>query len=174
MESNIYSSWEKISWSISFSDPDGRKWTDADLTAKGLSGGGYTYTYKGVNSLWRVPLETMKKLDSENRLHFTNRGGLRLKRYLDENKGFAVQTIWDDIFPITHNLPNVLVTHTKTESVIGAHHQNIFQRRRCSVRWFLRLRHNHRCGRRIASKMDRYRYIAYCHLAYQAADSSYL
>ncbi len=83
-----------------FSDPDGRKWTDDNLTAKGLSGGGYTYTYKGVNSLWRVPLETMKKLDSENRLHFTNRGGLRLKRYLDENKGFAIQTIWDDIPPI--------------------------------------------------------------------------
>ncbi len=29
------------------SDPDGRLWTDADLTAKGLSGGGYEYEYKG-------------------------------------------------------------------------------------------------------------------------------
>ena len=36
-------------------DEDGRIWTDGDLTAKGLSGGGYEYEYKGVKSLWRCP-----------------------------------------------------------------------------------------------------------------------
>ena len=82
------------------SDPDGRLWTDADLTAKGLSGGGYTYSYKGVTSLWRCPLETMKKLDAERRLHFTNAGGIRQKRYLDETKGVPLQTMWEDIFPV--------------------------------------------------------------------------
>ena len=30
---------------------DGRLWTDDNLTAKGLSGGGYTYEYKGATSL---------------------------------------------------------------------------------------------------------------------------
>jgi len=81
-------------------DADGRQWADADLTAKGLSGGGYEYEYKGIKSLWRCPVETMRKLDSESRLHFTKTGGIRLKRYLDENKGYAVQALWDDIPPI--------------------------------------------------------------------------
>ena len=82
------------------SDPDGRLWTDADLTAKGLSGGGYTYSYKGVSSLWRCPVETMERLDSEGRLHFTKAGGIRLKRYLDETPGVPLQTLWTDIFPV--------------------------------------------------------------------------
>ena len=67
-----------------YSDHDGRTWTDGDITAKGLSGGGYTYEYKGADSLWRVPLRTMERLDAEGRLHFTEKGGIRLKKYLDE------------------------------------------------------------------------------------------
>jgi DNA modification methylase len=81
-------------------DPDGRLWADDNLTAKGLSGGGYEYEYKGVKSLWRCPIETMRKLDDEGRLHFTNKGGIRIKRYLDETKGTVLQTLWDDIYPI--------------------------------------------------------------------------
>lgn len=78
-------------------DGDGRKWTDDNLTAKGLSGGGYEYEYKGVKSLWRMPIETMKRLDKENRLHFTRKGGIRLKRYFDELPGMPSQSLWTDI-----------------------------------------------------------------------------
>lgn len=85
---------------FSRSDPDGRKWTDGDITAKGLSGGGYTYAYKGITSLWRVPPETMERLDSEDRLYFTSKGGIRLKRYLDELQGTPIQDVIVDIFPI--------------------------------------------------------------------------
>jgi adenine-specific DNA-methyltransferase len=81
-------------------DTDGRRWTDADLTAKGLSGGGYMYEYKGVKSLWRCPPETMQKLDEEGRLHFTKAGGIRLKRYLDETPGVPLQSLWTDVFPV--------------------------------------------------------------------------
>ena len=81
-------------------DPDGRAWSDYDITAKGLSGGGYEYEYKGATSLWRVPLETMQRLDAGGRLHFTRTGGIRLKRYLDEMPGRPVQALWDDIPPI--------------------------------------------------------------------------
>ena len=81
-------------------DTDGRAWTDDNLTAKGLAGGGYEYEYQGATSLWRVPLETMKRLDSEGRLHFTNRGGIRLKRYLDEMQGSPMSSSWTDIPPI--------------------------------------------------------------------------
>ena len=79
------------------SDPDGRAWTDDNLTAKGLSGGGYEYAYKGSASLWRVPLTRMKELDREGRLHFTRRGGIRLKRYLDETRGRPLQAVWTGI-----------------------------------------------------------------------------
>lgn len=78
-------------------DPDGRRWADDNLTAKGLSGGGYAYAYKGVESLWRMPVETMERLDREGRLHFTRAGGIRLKRYLDEARGVPVQALWTDI-----------------------------------------------------------------------------
>ena len=81
-------------------DPDGRRWQDDNLTAKGLSGGGYEYTYKGATSLWRVPPETMERLDREGYLHFTSTGGIRHKRYLDETAGTPVQGIWTDIGPI--------------------------------------------------------------------------
>ena len=81
-------------------DTNGRLWTDDNLTAKGLSGGGYTYEYKGVTSLWRCPPETMQRLDDEGRLHFTKTGGIRLKRFLDETPGKPAQALWDDISPI--------------------------------------------------------------------------
>lgn len=81
-------------------DPDGRLWADDNLSAKGLSGGGYEYEYKGVRSLWRCPIETMRRLDAEGRLHFTKKGGIRLKRYLSDTKGVPLQAFWDDIPPV--------------------------------------------------------------------------
>ncbi len=42
----------------------------------------------------------MKRLDAEGRLHFTSRGGIRLKRYLDELPGRPVQALWADISSI--------------------------------------------------------------------------
>ncbi|WAH38563.1 site-specific DNA-methyltransferase [Alicyclobacillus dauci] len=81
-------------------DSNGRLWTDGNLTAKGLSGGGYDYEYRGIHSLWRVPLATMKNLDAEDRLHFTKNGGIRVKQYLDESKGVPLQCVWDDIPPV--------------------------------------------------------------------------
>ena len=109
----FYSMGEKWTWNPQFQDydekyaarfrnkdPDGRAWADYDLTAKGLAGGGYTYEYKGATSLWRVPPETMEQLDSEGLLHFTRNGGIRRKRYLDEQHGRPAQALWEDINPI--------------------------------------------------------------------------
>lgn len=81
-------------------DNDGRLWTDGPITAKGLTGGGYEYDYKGISGYWRCPLETMEKLDKENKLHFTKNEGIRIKKYLDENKGNPLQALIDDIPPI--------------------------------------------------------------------------
>ena len=109
----FYSKGQRWAWSPQFQDydekyrarfnrqdPDGRLWADDNLSAKGLSGGGYEYEYKGATSLWRVPLETMKQWDADGKLHFTNRGGIRRKRYLDEMEGRPLQALWDDIAPV--------------------------------------------------------------------------
>lgn len=74
------------------------------LSAGGLSGGGYTYEYKGVTTLWRCPIETLKQLDTEGRLHWPQKvGGVpRLKRYISEYEGAPVSDIWMDISKI-HN-----------------------------------------------------------------------
>ena len=91
---------EKYKARFRFKDPDGRAWSDYDLTAKGLTGGRYEYEYKGVTSIWRVLPETMQQLDAEGRLHFTSKGGIRRKRYLDEMPGQPVQQLWADIPPL--------------------------------------------------------------------------
>ncbi len=80
-----------------YADENGRKFMSGDLGAAGLQGGGYSYEWKGVTRIWRVPLETMKRLDSENRIFYTKNGIPRIKRYLDEAKGMPIQDLWNDI-----------------------------------------------------------------------------
>lgn len=80
-----------------YSDPDGRKWMSDNLSAAGLSGGGYTYEWKGVTRLWRCPITTMAELDKNGRVYYTKNGIPRLKRYLDESKGLPMQDTWTDI-----------------------------------------------------------------------------
>lgn len=74
--------------------------TDGDISAKGLTGGGYEYEYKGISGYWRCPIDTMERLDRENRLYFTKNGGIRIKRYLEELPGVLCGNVWTDIFPI--------------------------------------------------------------------------
>ena len=81
-------------------DKNGRKYIDDNLSAKSLSGGGYEYEYKGIFNIWRCPLETMIQYDKNDKLHYTSKGGIRLKRYLDELPGLPCQTIWTDIYPV--------------------------------------------------------------------------
>jgi DNA modification methylase len=83
-----------------FKDPDGRRFMSGDLGAAGLQGGGYTYEYKGVTRVWRLPLASMEKLDAEGRVYFTRNGIPRHKRYLDEAKGMPVQDVITDIEPL--------------------------------------------------------------------------
>ncbi|MDH6061331.1 DNA methyltransferase [Chrysosporum bergii ANA360D] len=80
-----------------YQDEDGRKWMSSDLSAAGLSGGGYQYEWKGIVKLWRCPKETMEKLDSEGRIYYTRNRIPRIKRYLDESKGLPMQDTWNDV-----------------------------------------------------------------------------
>ncbi len=91
------------------------------LSAGGLSGGGYDYEYKGVRTLWRCPIETLKKHEAEGRLHWPKKkGGVpRLKRYESEHRGVPLQDIWTDISKI-HNQSAELVGYStqKPESLL--------------------------------------------------------
>lgn len=82
------------------SDPDGRKYLDRDLSAKGLQGGGYSYVWNGVSGYWRCPIDTMKKYEAEGRLYYTKNGTARYKQYLDEMPGVPAQDLWTDIFAV--------------------------------------------------------------------------
>ena len=63
-------------------DKDGRLFTDGDLVASGLKGGGYSYAWKGVTKEWRCPKETMMRYEKEDKLYYTrvNAVSLRPKR----------------------------------------------------------------------------------------------
>ena len=80
-----------------YEDPDGRKWMSGDLGAAGLQGGGYTYTWKGVTRLWRLPESSMRELENKGYVFYTRNGIPRRKRYLDESNGYLATDIWDDI-----------------------------------------------------------------------------
>jgi DNA modification methylase len=81
-------------------DSTGRLYRTDNLTAMGLSGGGYEYEWNGVTKLWRVPKEKMKELHDSGRIHYTKSGGAEYIRYLDEMPGMPLQDVWDDISPI--------------------------------------------------------------------------
>lgn len=83
-----------------YTDTDGRKFKSGDLTAAGLSGGGYHYTWKGIVREWRCPETTMAALDAKGKIYYTENGIPRLKQYLEEMEGLPIQTLWDDIQPV--------------------------------------------------------------------------
>lgn len=83
-----------------FSDESGRRFRTSDLTAGGLSGGGYTYEWKGVVREWRCPPERMAEWDTQGRIRYTRNGTAEYIRYLDEMPGMPAQDVWHDIAPI--------------------------------------------------------------------------
>lgn len=49
---------------------------------------------------WRYSQENIDQLMAEGRIVFTSTGNPRYKRYLDEMKGPALQSIWDDVLAV--------------------------------------------------------------------------
>ena len=75
-------------------DPDGRRYRLSDLNPPG--GRGPVYEYHGVTKAWRMTKEKMLALEAEGRIYLESTVP-QLKRYLDELKGQAVHSLWDDI-----------------------------------------------------------------------------
>ena len=96
---NIYQPYDEeyVKQYYRYQDDDGRRWMSGDLSASGLSGGGYEYEWNGVIRVWRCPIETMRQLENENRIYYTRNGIARIKRYLDESEGQLTNDLWTDI-----------------------------------------------------------------------------
>lgn len=94
------------------SDPDGRRWQSVTLRNPSVRPNlQYPYTarngvtYQPHPNGWSCNIERMQRYDAENRLHFPTResGSLRLKMYEDESQGARLQSLWDDIPPLSAN-----------------------------------------------------------------------
>ena len=92
-----------------FRDPDGRRWAEQNLSSPHPRPN-LTYSFKAKNSIvyrppangWKCDQKRMQQLDDEDRLHYPEKEGgrLRLKSYLDELPGVAIQDVWTDIVTI--------------------------------------------------------------------------
>lgn len=80
-------------------EKDGRLFQPTSLL--GHKGVNPVYEWRGITKPWRYPEHRLEELEQENKLYWPPKGKIpRLKRYLDEQKGQPLQSLWDDIPPI--------------------------------------------------------------------------
>jgi len=59
------------------------------------------YEWRGLSKPWRYPRHRLEQLEAAGLLYWPESGGVpRLKRFLDEQKGVPIQSLWDDIPPV--------------------------------------------------------------------------
>ncbi|MEY9179747.1 site-specific DNA-methyltransferase [Bradyrhizobium sp. USDA 313] len=78
-----------------YRDADGRRFMSDNLSASGLSGGGYEYEWNGHTRVWRLPPQSMKALHDQGKVFYTKNGIARFKRFLEEQEGPPLQSLWD-------------------------------------------------------------------------------
>jgi adenine-specific DNA-methyltransferase len=77
----------------------GRKFQPTSLL--GHVGVNPVYEWRGLSKPWRYPKHRLEELDKAGLLYWPERGDVpRLKRFLDEQKGMPIQSLWDDIPPV--------------------------------------------------------------------------
>lgn len=80
-------------------DDDGRRYRLISMIGPGGGAKGNPhYECMGITRYWRYSKATMEKLIAEGQVVQTRPGAVpQRKQYLDQGKGVAVQTLWDDI-----------------------------------------------------------------------------
>ena len=59
------------------------------------------YDWQGFEKPWRYPKHRLDELNEQGLIYFPEKGGMpRLKRFLDEQKGQLVESLWIDIPPV--------------------------------------------------------------------------
>jgi len=80
-------------------DADGRVFQPTSLL--GHRGVNPQYEWRGIVRPWRYPLHRLEELDAAGQIYWPSGGGIpRFKRYLDEQKGQPILSLWTDIPPV--------------------------------------------------------------------------
>jgi adenine-specific DNA-methyltransferase len=87
-----------------YTEPNGRRFATIDATQAGLRNGPSGEPWRGFDPAskgnhWKFGPVDLDRLDAEGRIYWPEKAGgwPRLKSYLDEAKGSAIQSIWTDI-----------------------------------------------------------------------------
>ena len=88
-----------------YEDDNGRRFMSDNITAPAPgdsdNANSRRYEWKGVtpapSRVWLYSKEQMEELDRQGRIFYTRNGFPRGMRYLDEQKGMALQDIWTDV-----------------------------------------------------------------------------
>lgn len=95
---------EYIDKYFTYKEPDGRKYATIDATQSGVTHGESGKAWRGFNPAlkgnhWKFGVGKLEELDKNGRIYWPQKEGgwPRLKSYLDEQKGSAIQTLWSDI-----------------------------------------------------------------------------
>lgn len=92
---------EKTGGKYSHRDPDGRRYQLDNLTNPNPDRPNLKYEFLGVTKVWRWTKERMMAAYEKGLVVQPGPGRVpRLKRYLDEQEGRPIDTIWSDIPPI--------------------------------------------------------------------------
>lgn len=92
---------EKTSAKYCHKDPDGRLYQLDNLTNPNPNRPNLTYEFLGVKKVWRWTKERMQSAYEEGIVVQPSPGAVpRLKRYLDEQEGRPLDSVWTDIPPI--------------------------------------------------------------------------
>jgi len=92
---------EKTASKYCHRDPDGRIYRLDNLINPNPNRPNLTYEFMGVTRVWRWTKERMQKAYDDGLVVQTKEGGVpQLKRYLDEQEGRPLDTVWTDIPPI--------------------------------------------------------------------------
>lgn len=92
---------EKTESKYSLRDPDGRRYQLTSLLNPAQDRPNLTYEFMGVTRVWRWTKERMEAAHKAGRVIQTKPGAVpREKRYLDEQEGRPIDTIWVDIPPV--------------------------------------------------------------------------
>ena len=92
---------EKTSGKYSHRDPDGRLYQLSDLSNPNPDRPNLTYEFLGHRKVWRWTKERMQEAYEAGIVVQPSPGSIpRMKRYLDEQEGRPIDTVWMDIPPI--------------------------------------------------------------------------
>ncbi len=104
-------------------DPDGRRYELDQISAAGQGTAKYFFgklLEPPPGTHWRWSQERIDQLCKESKIVITSGGRPRYKRYLDEQKGKTVQSIWTDIPPVNSQAKEDTQYSTqKPEALLG-------------------------------------------------------